>query len=106
MMCTSIVERCVVDAKAGVSSVRRVLYVTHGGDVFSNFVGLTASRLVRYTVLSHPDCAVGASSDGDQETVSEGDAGQQRFSRGDTGADDRDADALLVAEGGEGHGVR
>ena len=39
-MCTSIVERCVIDAKAGESSKRTVLTVKHGGDVFSYFVGL------------------------------------------------------------------
>ena len=40
MVCTSIVERCVVDAKANADSMRRVLWVMHGGEVFSTFVGL------------------------------------------------------------------
>jgi len=40
LMCTSVVERCVVDAMASASSKRRVLVVKHGGEMFSNLVGL------------------------------------------------------------------
>ena len=39
-MCTSIVEQCVIDAMATNSDERRVLYIAHVSQTFSNFIGL------------------------------------------------------------------
>jgi len=51
--CTSIVEKCVIDAKASYSSTRRVLGVEHDRDVFSYFVGLVIRGAYYYYVSRH-----------------------------------------------------
>ena len=60
LMCSDIVEKCVVDARANGSAKRRVLWVKHGGEEFSNIFGLTimggfTTAGVSSVVIQHSD---------------------------------------------------